>query len=59
METPRPKKEEKKQKRIGEAFGDMMAQEGETSNIPTIILLMYFLIGLYSYACHVVAGDPL
>lgn len=35
-----------------------MAEEGATSNIPNIILLMYGTIAVYSYITTVVSGDP-
>ena len=35
-----------------------MAKEGETSSIPTIVLLMYGFIAGLSYLTTTVAGDP-
>ena len=40
-------------------YGDMMADEGEVSSIPTIILIMYGGFAVYAYVLHLVTGDPL
>lgn len=36
----------------------MMAKEGETSSIPTIVLIMYAFIASLSYLTMAIAGDP-
>jgi hypothetical protein len=36
----------------------MMAEEGETSSIPTIVLIMYGFIALLSFLTTTIAGDP-
>ena len=36
----------------------MMAKEGETSKIPTIVLFMYGFIGTLGYLTTTIAGDP-
>ena len=36
-----------------------MSNEGETSNIKTLILIIYVFIAFYSYLCHWISGDPL
>jgi hypothetical protein len=36
----------------------MMAKEGATSNIPTIIVLMYLTMAAFSALCTYVSGDP-
>ena len=37
-------------------FGDLMANEGEVSNIPTIVLCLYFAIMAWSYLTSIVTG---
>ena len=35
-----------------------MAKEGATSNIPTIIVIMYMGLGALTWLCHTISGDP-